>query len=191
MPHSPQARLLDSASRHLSRITADSSQGIRQPAAPTACPGEPGRLLESSPAPGCRPQPHTPDPLSVEQRCPPRRAQGSLAAQTPRHSPGGTDAVHDRCWGRLGSRGHWCGSEDASGELVPQPWQGLAEPWGPGWEQCCPALPPAQGCLVRLGCFPLSLQCQVNHLPSTGCLGDAEGRWDGEEQGQGTSCWLC
>lgn len=46
---------------------------------------------------------------------------------------------------------------------------------------------PAQGCLVQLGCFPSSLQRQVDHLLSTSCLGDAEGRWDGEEQEQGTS----
>lgn len=181
MPHCPQARLLDSASRHLSRTTAGSFQGGWEPAALTARPGELERLLQSSPAPGCRPQPRTPDHLSTGQWCPPQRAQGSLAPEMPKHSAGGMDAVPGRCQGRLGPRGHWCGSEDSPGEPVP------AEPWGPEWERCCPALPPAQGCLVRLGCFPSSLQRQVNRPPSVSCLGDAEGRWGGEEQEQGPS----
>lgn len=48
MLHSPQARLLDSASCHLSRITAGSSQGLWEPAALTTRPGELDRLLATA-----------------------------------------------------------------------------------------------------------------------------------------------
>lgn len=67
MLHSPQTRLLDSASRHLGRVTPGSSQGVWEPAALTTHPGEPEMLLESSPAADCQTLAHTPDPLSVGQ----------------------------------------------------------------------------------------------------------------------------